>query len=71
VEIARRLRRNLSPPEAQLWNRLRARAPQAPIFRRQHPIGPDARDFFREAVRSWDEKRRGSGAPISSRPSKK
>jgi len=28
-------------------------------------------DFFREALRSWDEKRRGSGAPISSRSSKK
>jgi transposase len=27
--------------------------------------------FFREALRSWDEKRRGSGAPISSRSSKK
>ncbi len=28
-------------------------------------------DFFREALRSWDEKRRGSGAPISSKSSKK
>jgi hypothetical protein len=28
-------------------------------------------DFFREALRSWDEKRRGSGAPTSSRSSKK
>ena len=28
-------------------------------------------DFFREALRSWDDKRRGSGAPISSRSSKK
>jgi hypothetical protein len=28
-------------------------------------------DFFREALRSWDEKRRASGAPISSRSSKK
>jgi transposase len=28
-------------------------------------------DFFREALRSWDAKRRGSGAPISSPSSKK
>ena len=28
-------------------------------------------DFFREALRSWDEKRRVSGAPISSKSSKK
>jgi len=28
-------------------------------------------DFFREALRSWDEKRRDGGAPISSRSSKK
>ena len=28
-------------------------------------------DFFREALRSWDDKRRASGAPISSPRSKK
>ena len=28
-------------------------------------------DFFREALRSWDDRRRGSGAPISSPSSKK
>ena len=28
-------------------------------------------DFFREALRSWDERRRASGAPISSPRSKK
>ena len=28
-------------------------------------------DFFREALRSWDDKRRDSGAPISSPRSKK
>jgi hypothetical protein len=28
-------------------------------------------DFFREALRSWDEKRRVNGAPISSKSSKK
>jgi len=46
VANARRLRRNLSPPEARLWSRLRARAAEAPIFRRQHPIGPYVLDFY-------------------------
>jgi very-short-patch-repair endonuclease len=43
---ARRLRRRLSPPEAQLWIRLRARGPGRPLFRRQHPIGPYILDFY-------------------------
>jgi very-short-patch-repair endonuclease len=43
---ARRLRRALSPPEAQLWSRLRERAPGKPVFRRQHPIGPYVLDFY-------------------------
>ena len=46
VENARRLRRNLTPPEARLWSRLRARLPDAPVFRRQHPIGPYVLDFY-------------------------
>jgi very-short-patch-repair endonuclease len=46
VASARRLRRNMSPPEARLWSRLRARAPGAPIFRRQHPVGPYVIDFY-------------------------
>ena len=46
VENARRLRRTLSPPEARLWTRLRARRPGAPIFRRQHPLGPYVLDFY-------------------------
>jgi very-short-patch-repair endonuclease len=45
IANARRLRRRLSPPEARLWSRLRARAPGAPVFRRQHPIGPYVLDF--------------------------
>jgi very-short-patch-repair endonuclease len=44
--LARRLRRDLSPPEARLWNRLRERKPKTPVFRRQHPIGPYVLDFF-------------------------
>jgi very-short-patch-repair endonuclease len=46
IAAARRLRRNLSPPEAMLWTRLRARTPGMPTFRRQHPIGPYVLDFF-------------------------
>jgi very-short-patch-repair endonuclease len=46
VGNAQRLRRNLSPPEARLWNRLRARLPGQPVFRRQHPIGPYVLDFY-------------------------
>ena len=46
ITLARRLRRNLSPPEARLWNRLRTRNPGTPVFRRQHPIGPYVLDFY-------------------------
>jgi very-short-patch-repair endonuclease len=46
VDLARRLRRNLSPPEARLWSRLRARIPGMPVFRRQHPYGPYVIDFY-------------------------
>ena len=46
IEFARRLRRNLSPPEARLWSRLRKRVPGMPIFRRQHPFGPFVFDFY-------------------------
>jgi very-short-patch-repair endonuclease len=46
ITLARRLRRNLSPPEARLWNRLRTRRPGTPVFRRQHPIGPYVLDFY-------------------------
>ena len=46
IANARRLRRSLSPPEARLWGRLRARAPGTPVFRRQHPVGPYVIDFY-------------------------
>ena len=46
VANAQRLRRALSAPEAQLWSRLRKRAPGKPVFRRQHPIGPYVLDFY-------------------------
>jgi very-short-patch-repair endonuclease len=46
IANARRLRRELSPPEARLWSRLRQRAHGLPTFRRQHPIGPYVLDFY-------------------------
>jgi len=46
IAAAKRLRRTLSTPEAILWSRLRARAPDRPAFRRQHPLGPYVLDFY-------------------------
>jgi very-short-patch-repair endonuclease len=51
MALARRLRRNLSPPEVRLWIRLRERKPGAPVFRRQHPIGSYVLDFYRAKAR--------------------
>ncbi|MBV9994507.1 MAG: DUF559 domain-containing protein [Caulobacteraceae bacterium] len=48
---ARRLRREMSPPEVLLWVRLRQLRGQAPTFRRQHPVGPYVADFFCAAAR--------------------
>jgi very-short-patch-repair endonuclease len=45
VEKARKLRRNLSPPEVKLWNYLRTR-PLGLKFRRQHPLGSYILDFY-------------------------
>jgi very-short-patch-repair endonuclease len=39
----------MSPPEARLWNILRAR-PGGFKFRRQHPFGPYVLDFFCDAA---------------------
>jgi very-short-patch-repair endonuclease len=46
IDNAQRLRREMSVPEARLWNRLRIRAPGKPVFRRQHPMGPYVLDFY-------------------------
>ncbi|MGQ3040656.1 MAG: endonuclease domain-containing protein [Brevundimonas sp.] len=43
---AKRLRRPLTPPEARLWLRLRARRLAGLKFRRQHPVGPYILDFY-------------------------
>ena len=49
VAVARRLRRDLSLPEALLWQRLRCT--QAGLkFRLQHPVGPYVVDFYCPAV---------------------
>jgi len=43
---ARALRRQMTPPEAALWMRLRKRRNGFPAFRRQHPFGPYVLDFY-------------------------
>ncbi len=50
VVIARRLRRDLSPPEVLLWQQLRGGRTGAK-FRRQHPVGPYVVDFFSREAR--------------------
>ena len=45
VERARQLRKNMSRPEAKLWNALRELRPLGHHFRRQVPIGPYYADF--------------------------
>ncbi len=44
--LARRLRRALTPPEFKLWDRLKTRHPNGPIFRRQYAIGPYVLDMY-------------------------
>ena len=43
---AKALRKAMTPPEALLWSRIRARQPGGPRIRRQHPIGPYIADFY-------------------------
>ena len=45
VRRARRLRREMTKPEAMLWARLRG-SPGGHKFRKQHPAGPYNLDFF-------------------------
>ena len=44
VALARRLRKDMSPPERMVWQLLRKR-PGGFKYRRQHPIGPYVVDF--------------------------
>lgn len=43
---AKKMRRALTPPEAQLWAQLKGRGLEGLRFRRQHPIGPFILDFY-------------------------
>jgi very-short-patch-repair endonuclease len=43
---AREMRKNLTPPEARLWQALRGHRLNGLKFRRQHPIGPFIFDFY-------------------------
>ena len=45
VQRAKRLRREMSLPEALLWRQLRG-SPAGVRFRKQHPAGPYVLDFF-------------------------
>jgi len=45
LDRARKLRAEMTPPEALLWVRLRNRSTGCPTFRRQHPIGSYILDF--------------------------
>ena len=45
-QAARRLRQNLTPAEAQLWNALRRRQLAGLKFRCQHPVGRFIVDFY-------------------------
>jgi transposase len=58
------------PPDLELDELRKARSRIAALERLVGRQQADL-DFFREALRSWDEKRRASGAPISSRSLKK
>jgi len=50
VKLARKLRSEMSLPEAALWHELRKR-PGGFKYRRQHPAGPYVLDFYCAAVR--------------------
>ena len=50
MRMVRQQRRNMTPPEVRLWNRLR-RSPCGIGFRRQHPIGPYSADFYCPAAK--------------------
>jgi len=51
IELARELRKRLTPAEKLVWDRLRKRQLKGLKFRRQHPIGPYIVDFYCAALR--------------------
>ena len=50
VRRARKMRREMTKPEVMLWQRLRG-DPLGVRFRRQHPVGPFAVDFYCPAAK--------------------
>ncbi len=50
-DLARRLRREMTDPERQLWGQLRAHRQAGLAFRRQAPMGPYVVDFVSHAAR--------------------
>ncbi len=48
---AKRLRREMSPPEVILWQHLRGERLEGLRFRRQHPVGRFVLDFYCDAAR--------------------
>ncbi|NES20008.1 MAG: DUF559 domain-containing protein [Symploca sp. SIO3E6] len=51
AQAARKLRNNLTPAEARLWEALRNKQLEGLRFRRQHPVGNFILDFYCPAVR--------------------
>jgi very-short-patch-repair endonuclease len=51
LTAARKLRREMTPPEVHLWQHLRSLGPGYPRFRRQHPVGPYVLDFYCPAAK--------------------
>ena len=45
-ELARKLRRQLTPPEFLLWDRLKTRGPGQLVFHRQYAMGDYILDFY-------------------------
>ena len=48
--LARRLRKTMTPPELRLWKSLR-RSAQGLRFRKQHAVGPYVLDFYCDSAR--------------------
>jgi very-short-patch-repair endonuclease len=51
IANARRLRKEMTPPEVALWDALRRSAQAGLRFRRQHPLGPFVLDFYCPAAK--------------------
>ena len=45
-DLARQLRRAMTPPEYLLWERIKLRQEGGPVFRRQYAFGPYILDFY-------------------------